>query len=202
MYLPSHFAVTDPARMMALMRAHPFAVVVGDPGGGDQAAHVPLIADRQGDGDAARIVLHGHVARANPIWRASRALAVFRGRHAYISAAWYGEADTVPTWNYQAVHVAGTLTPIDDAATERAWFERLGAEHDPLAARWWADLSSTAFDQLRQATVWFGIDGERVDGKFKLSQNHTPVRRARAMAALRAAGGEDRCAIAQAMEDA
>ncbi|HYE07092.1 MAG TPA: FMN-binding negative transcriptional regulator [Planctomycetota bacterium] len=201
MYLPSHFAVSDPARMTALMRAHPFAVVVADPGGGDQAAHVPLLVDRQPTADGGRIVLHGHVARANPIWRASRALAVFRGPHAYISAAWYGEPDTVPTWNYQAVHVAGPLTVIDDAQAERAWFERLGAEHDPLAAQWWAGLSAAVFDRLRQATVWFRIDGERVDGKSKLSQNHSPGRRARVVSALRAAGGEDRLAIAQAMED-
>ena len=39
---------------------------------------------------------------------------MFSGPHAYISPTWYNEENTVPTWNYVAVHVYGTVRIIDE----------------------------------------------------------------------------------------
>jgi transcriptional regulator len=127
-------------------------------------------------------------------------LAIFSGPHAYVSAAWYDEPDTVPTWNYLAVHAEGELTWIDDAMAGRALFARLAQAFDADGgAAWSARLSEAAFTRMQAGIAWFRLECVTVVGKAKLSQNHPPERRARAIAALRALGGEDGLAIAEAM---
>jgi transcriptional regulator len=196
MYLPAHFRLDDPAQQLALMRRHAFATVVATVDGAPEAAHLPLLVDRVGD----RFVIHGHVASGNALAKATSAMAVFAGPHAYVSSAWYEEPDTVPTWNYLAVHANGPLTWIADAGEQRALFERLIETFDPAnASTIWGRLSGPMFARLNQAIRWFRLDAARVEAKAKLSQNHAPARRARAIAALRAGGAPDQLAIAEAM---
>jgi transcriptional regulator len=179
MYLPSHFAWTDPADHLAFCRAHPFATVFAAGPGDPEAQHLPLLCDL----DQGRLVLHGHAALGDPLWRAPRALAVFSGPHAYVSAAWYGEADTVPTWNYLALHAAGPLRVIDDPGAVRALLARLAAA-DPEHAAWQDRLGADAYARLAAAVRWFRLDADRVEAKAKLSQNHAPARRERVIARL------------------
>ena len=147
-----------------------------------------------------RLVLHGHAARGNPLWRATRALAVFSGPHAYISAAWYDEPDVVPTWNYLAVHASGPLTVITDAAEVQALFARLAAAvGDPQADAWQQRLSPTVAAKLGGMIRWFRIDVERTEGKAKLSQHHSPARRQRLIAHLAASADPAARAVGAAM---
>jgi transcriptional regulator len=195
-YLPAHFRLDDPEQQLALMRRHAFAAVVATIDGALEAAHLPLLVDRV-DG---RFVIHGHVARGNALSKAASAMAVFAGPHAYVSSAWYEEPDTVPTWNYLAVHASGPLRWIDDAGRSRALFERLIREFDPANSETiWSRLGDEAFARLAKAIAWFRLDVERIEAKAKLNQNHAPARRARAIAALRAGGAPDQLAIAEAM---
>jgi transcriptional regulator len=195
-YLPAHFRLDDPEQQLALMRRHAFASVTAQVDGALEAAHLPLLSERR-DG---RFVIHGHVARGNALSRATSALAVFAGPHAYVSSAWYEEPDTVPTWNYLAVHASGPLRWIDDASEPRALFERMIREFDAANADTvWSRLSPAVFERLSKAIAWFRLEVERVEAKAKLSQNHAPARRARAITALRAGGTPDQLAIAEAM---
>jgi transcriptional regulator len=43
---------------------------------------------------------------------ASEVLVIFNGPHTYISSSWY-DHENVPTWNYIAVHVYGTVKLIE-----------------------------------------------------------------------------------------
>ena len=71
----------------------------------------------------AAAVLHGHVARANPVWRnvgeTSEVLAIFQGPNRYISPKWYPSKQehgkVLPTWNYLVVHARGRIRWHDDA---------------------------------------------------------------------------------------
>ena len=115
MYVPKHFAEDDPATLRAYIEANPFATIVTMLDGELIATHVPVLLD----GDAAAGgTLVGHVARANPHWRAfdgvTESLVIFAGPHAYVSPAWYTETPAVPTWNYTAVHVYGVAKAIED----------------------------------------------------------------------------------------
>lgn len=202
MYLPPAFAWTDIDSIAAFARANPFATIAHAGAGGLEAQHIPLLVDVV-DG---RLVLHGHVARADPLWRATQALAVFAGPHAYVSASWYDEPDTVPTWNYLAVHAHGAVTVVESIDATRALMDRLAATMEGEASRRWLDrLSAQVREKLETMIVWFRIDVDRLEAKAKLSQNHAPQRRRRAIAGLRGAGGDprtraDASAIADAME--
>src|SRR5205814_7596642 len=73
------------------------------------ASHLPLLLDSS---RGERGMLRGHLARANPQWQQFRpdqeVLALFQGPHAFVSSNWYEDpANSVPTWNYTAVHVYG-----------------------------------------------------------------------------------------------
>ena len=103
MYVPKHFAAEDRDALDAVIRANPFALLVGEMEGSPFATHLPFLLD----GDS----LLSHFARGNPHWKAidghTEMLAVFSGPHAYVSPRWYESEQAVPTWNYVAVHVYG-----------------------------------------------------------------------------------------------
>jgi transcriptional regulator len=171
MYVPKHFAMDDGAELSAFVRAYPFATVVSVFEGGIVATHVPVLLD----GDAApggRIV--GHFARANGHWRAfdgsSESLVIFGGPHAYVSPAWYNETPAVPTWNYAAVHVYGSVRAIEDPEAILPIMDRLIAAFDDQGYT----RDSVAADyreKMARGTVGFELTISRVEGKAKLSQN-------------------------------
>jgi transcriptional regulator len=211
MYTPEHFAEKDLHALHALMRAHSFALLTtarsGEP---PFATHLPFVLDAA-RGELGTLV--GHVARANAHWRhfdgKAQALAVFSGPHAYVSARWYPSAKQVPTWNYLAVHASGAPRVIDDPARVFELLRRLMAGHEaalPEAARGvgkgpreLADIPYAHLDKLMRSVVAFELPIERLEGKRKLSQNKKPNERRALVAGLRATGGADAAAIADAM---
>lgn len=183
MYLPPAFAETDPARIIGLIRANPFGLLVTTLGG-LAATHIPFVVTETETG----FVLGGHLAAANPQCGAlagAGALAVFGGPHAYISPSWYRTGPAVPTWNYAAVHVSGPLRPVEDTAEIAAMLRVLGA-HDPGF-----DLDRLP-DGYRAAMIAgiraFSLAPERVEAKWKMSQNRPVADRLGVIAALRSAG--------------
>ena len=171
MYVPKHFALDDPAELSAFVRANPFATIVSLLDGELIATHVPVLLD----GEAAPGgTLFGHFARANPHWRAldgaAESLVIFSGAHAYVSPAWYNESPAVPTWNYAAVHVYGSVRAIEDPEAILPVIDRLIATFDTQGYT----KNSVPQDyrtNLARGTVGFELTISRVDGKAKLSQN-------------------------------
>jgi len=188
MYLPSHFESRDEAALAALMSAHPLAQIVHvNAEGGLDADAVPLLWD------AERRTLRGHVARANPLWRAANGklvLAVFNGPNAYVSPNWYpskaGNHRAVPTWNYAVVHAHGTLHARDDAAWLAEFLPQLTARHEAKEPRPWslADAPADFLQQMMRAIVGIEIPVARLVGKVKASQNRGAADREGVAAAL------------------
>jgi transcriptional regulator len=82
-------------------------------------------------GDA--ITIQGHLARTNPQWRSlttQSALAVFTGPHAYVSPSLYDRRESVPTWNYLAVHAYGTVRLVEGVAAVTGMLDALIARHE------------------------------------------------------------------------
>jgi transcriptional regulator len=102
-YVPTAFAETDTTRLHEFIRRHSFSILTSFGEGGAIASHLPLLLDADA-GSPGQLL--GHMARANPQWRRvdGEVLAIFAGPHAYVSPSWYEEPNTVPTWNYVAVH--------------------------------------------------------------------------------------------------
>ena len=66
MYIPDMFRQVDTAAMQQLIAEQPLATLVMATDDGLEANHIPLYWV---DIDADTVVLRGHVAKANPMWR-------------------------------------------------------------------------------------------------------------------------------------
>ena len=204
MYLPKHFEQQDEQAMAQLLQLHPLATLAWQAGDGLSAEHLPLLWER-GPGDGAHGTLRGHVARANPVWRAAAdtaVLAVFQGPQAYITPSWYpSKAETakvVPTWNYAVVHMHGRLRITEDAAWLRALVERLTDTHEAARAQRWqvGDAPADYIEMMLRAIVGIEIEVTRLQGKWKVSQNRTAADRGGVAAGLGALHGDDVRAMA------
>ncbi len=178
MYTPPKFRVDDGDRAVELIQRHPFATLIGWDGDDPIATHVPLLLKRP---TPSSIVLLGHLARANPQAETltegrGRALAIFLGPHAYISAAWYSSA-SAPTWNYQAVHAYGHIEVVNgrvdlynllnDLVTH---FESTKAEEERYRLE---TMPEDQLDNMMRAVVGFRLHVDRIEAVEKLSQNKT-----------------------------
>jgi transcriptional regulator len=194
MYLPKHFAEDDAAEMHALMRAHPLATLVSHGPDGLNANHIPLLLADAGPCGT----LQGHVARANPLWKAGNVsgevLVVFQGDESYISPSGYAtkaeHGKVVPTWNYAAVHAYGEMKVIDDPAWILGQISALTATHEAALPQPWAvtDAPDDYIDKMLGTIVGIEITITRLLGKWKVSQNQPAANQASLIAALERAG--------------
>lgn len=176
MYVPQHFSA-DLECAYALMAEAPFATLVSADGEGKPfATHLPLIVSPD------RRQLLGHAAKANPHWRHwendDQALAIFHGPHAYVSPSWYANTQAVPTWNYTAVHVTGTVTAVHETAAKDALLRTLIDQMEPAFAERMQGMPAELLEGMRNAIVGLVIDIAHVEVKAKLSQNRSSADRA------------------------
>src|SRR4051794_31500014 len=179
MYVPEMFREDRTDVLQAAVRRIGFATLVTE---GLDANHLPMLLQ---DGEGGH-VLRGHVARANPVWKAGEgaALAIFLGPHAYVSPSWYPSkletGKAVPTWNYIAVHARGPLRWVQDADWLRANVTALSNAHEAPRAEPWAvsDAPASYVEALLRAIVGFELTIESLTGKYKLSQNRDAADRA------------------------
>lgn len=210
MYIPRHHAQPDTDALAALIASHALGAWVCQTAGGLVANHVPFHFDRQ------RGKLVGHVARANPVWRAlgegagagAPSVVMFQGPQAYITPGWYPSkrehGKAVPTWNYAVAHVHGRARAMDDPAWLRPMLEQLVNDHEASQASPWqvSDAPSDYIDRLLRAIVGIEIDVDRLEGKLKASQNGAAADRRGTVAGLHAAGGDERLAMAALVQAA
>lgn len=201
MFTPKHFQETRIDLLHDLVRSHPFATVVADGPDGLLVNHLPFAL---ADG-----VLQGHVARGNELVRMDGAevLLVFHGPHGYVSPNWYpSKHETgreVPTWNYAVVHVHGRLRVIDDATWLRGLLERLTDHHESRQPQPWkvSDAPADHIEKSLRAIVGLEVTIDRLEGKFKLSQNHPAANRRGVITGLRERADEGDLALAGLMAD-
>ncbi len=178
MYIPPPFAENDQARLFEMIERHSFGLLVSQDGEYPVATHLPLLVDRTG-GEQGRLL--GHMARANSHWRTlteQQVLCVFAGPHAYISPTWYEAENVVPTWNYVAVHAYGTCRLLEDPEDTRAILSDYVATYErSLPKPWTLDTGTNFFQKMAQMVVAFEIVITRLEGKWKLGQNHPAERR-------------------------
>ena len=200
MYLPTAFAEFDPAKLHDAIERHSFGLLVTQAGGRPFATHLPFLLERTAGPHG---TLVGHLARANPQWHdlaGQTALAVFSGPHAYVSPTWYEAEQVVPTWNYVAVHASGRFQAVEDADALAELLQRMvGVYEQRLPRPWSFDAADPAVRRRLAQVVGFRIPIDRIEGKWKLNQNHPAERRRNVVRALRERGGEDARAVADLM---
>lgn len=178
MYIPEHFQVTSEKDLHALIVSHPLGIIVTNGPQGMDANHIPFELEA---GQGPKGTLHGHVARANPVWREVRdgddVLVIFRAEHAYISPNWYPSKQenhkSVPTWNYSVVHVRGRIAVRDDERYVRGVVAKLTHHHEASQPQPWkmTDAPKDYIAAMVKAIVGIEIEITDIAGKFKLSQN-------------------------------
>ena len=201
MYVPTAFAETDPARLHEFIRRYSFAVLTSHGESGLIASHLPLLFDAEG-GPHGQLL--GHMARASPQWRDPRGevMAIFAGPHAYVSPSWYEEEGTVPTWNYVAVHAYGTFHVVEERGGLLDILRRSVVTYEsPRPEPWTFDESAPHVETMLKAIVGFRIEITRLEGKWKLSQNHSEERRRKVFRAMEARPDDDSRAIARLMTE-
>ncbi len=132
MYVPAHFAMTEP-EVAELLANAVTADLISPTDDGLLATFLPVLYDPVAGS------LLGHVARNNPHWRATggQSLAIVRGPDAYVSPRFYASkaehGRVVPTWNYITAHVYGHLVAHDDVEWLRTLVTRLTERHEAAA---------------------------------------------------------------------
>ncbi len=183
MYIPHANRIEETETMLTFMRQYSFATLVSVSEGSPFASHLPLtivnesVNERVNEDD--QVVLYGHFAKVNPHWRVhqqpSEVLVIFNGPHAYISPSQYDAQQSVPTWNYVAVHAYGQLRLLDPGEATLAVLEQLIAAHESSYQQQWESLPDTYKRSMLNGIVAFAINVTRLEGKSKLSQNKSVV---------------------------
>lgn len=173
MYVPTQFKPDDTA-VQELLTHHGAADLITTGPEGLEATLLPFVYD------ADHAVLLGHFARNNDHWKRAdgqRALVIARGPDSYISPSWYASkrehGRVVPTWNYMTAHVHGTVTIHDDVTWLDSLVRRLTDLHEAHRLTPWGvdDAPEKYINGQLRAIVGVEVRIDRIDAKFKLSQN-------------------------------
>ena len=186
MYTPPSFVENDRTTLHDFMDQNSFATLISNDDQESLASHLPLLIERE---LGTQGVLTGHFARANPHWQMAngqRVLIIFHGPHAYISPGWVQSTTMVPTWNYLAVHAYGVLRIVDEPNQVKDILTRMVSKYESLREQPWSmELADDGFiDNLTSAIVGFEVEIDRLEGKWKLSQNHPAERREQIISGL------------------
>lgn len=198
MYIPKHFTIQDEEKKYEIIEQNSFATLFSQHNGAPYATHLPLLLNRE------VLTLYGHFARPNDQWKDSgnqQVLAVFQGPHSYISPSWYETNKAVPTWNYVAVHVYGELEIVEDEQELIDSLQDLVHKYEnPKSTYSLNDVDPNYMEGLSRGIVGFKIKINKIEGKAKLSQNHSVERRELVIEELEKVGSEGSRGIAGLMK--
>ncbi|MDQ0429622.1 transcriptional regulator [Planomicrobium stackebrandtii] len=171
MYIPKYYKVNDVEEIREFVQLNSFGTLVTNRKGRPIATHLPLQLIKEDE----EYYITGHMAYGNPQWRtfdtSEEVLVMFQGPHAYISSSWY-EQENVPTWNYQAVHVYGPATILDEEALKQDLTKLLEKyekhRENPVL---WDKLSTSLLEKEIKGIVGFKIKIGEIQAAYKMSQN-------------------------------
>jgi transcriptional regulator len=199
-YIPEFNRQEDRAATLAFMRANPFAILVSNVSGVPFATHLPLLVNQAGD----ELIVRGHMAKANAHWKSMKeseeSLVIFHGPHAYISPSLYELRESVPTWNYAAVHVYGEPTLFSDESTLREALHQMIDTFESAYMAQWQELGQQYQSRMMKHIVGFDIKVKRLGSKFKLSQNRTRGEQARVIQSLNQSPDSNNSGVAKLMQ--
>jgi transcriptional regulator len=212
MYIPSNNQVDDwdeIQRFVSSIRSADLVTV--NPSGIPIATLMPLVwKDLNPDaGEFGKVVMH--MARGNEQWKfiepGTYGLAIVHGAQAYISPSNYSNKFTdrkvVPTWNYQSVHLTGTVEISEDTELLRAIVTELSNLHESTREEPWvvADSDPHYFELLLKGIVAVILNVDKVEAKYKISQNKSHEERERIIEDLYQSGIAGEEVIASKMQE-
>jgi transcriptional regulator len=198
MYVHKFNKQEDTAEVKNFIRHNGFGILVNQTAGKLWATHIPLQLSHDGQ------KLLGHISRANPQWKnfidQEEVMAIFNGPHTYISSSWYNH-ENVPTWNYIAVHVYGTVRIIEGDELYQSLkhlVDKYEAKSEkPVSIE---KMSSEYVHREMRGIVGFEITITDIHAAYKLSQNRDAENYHNVVEQLDKHGDYNAKAVAEAMK--
>lgn len=189
MYLPNHFKEHSPNQIRKLISENSFMTVISFSDNDILTInHFPIIYDNR---DKTNHTLIGHMSKGNHQWqdfqKNSKCTIIVQGPNTYISPTWYKSGNDVPTWNYSVVHLYGKIELINSYEGQVNILQQQSEFFENLYKSNWVfslpeDLSNEKL--LTETIISFKFHIERVEAKFKLSQNRSAEDRQGVIAGL------------------
>jgi transcriptional regulator len=198
MYIPKQNLITDKQEALSFMQRYSFATIVTVNNNIPSATHLPFIVSER-DG---QIILVSHFAKANPQADEivdGNPLVIFAEPHAYISPKHYDQVNSVPTWNYIAIHAYGKATLIERVEKKVELLEQTIRFYEADYLKQWASLPHDFKLKMMNGITGFEIIVDDLQAKKKLSQNKSVEERERIITDLISKPDSNEKAIAEYM---
>ena len=200
MYIPPHSLIEDLQEIHSFIEKNSFAILVTNNHGTINATHIPVLIEKN---EGSYGTLYCHIAKANSQWKDfdKEALVIFPGAHHYISSSWYETDQSVPTWNYIAVHAYGEMEIVNDREEKIRIVKDLVKFFEGEGSTYSTDnLQERYFEGLLKGIIAFRISITKLEGKQKLSQNRSKESQKRVISELEKAGNDNAKQIAELMK--
>ena len=153
---------------------YPFAFLAGcDIENQAVATQLPLFIENK----KGKQVLRGHIMKGNDHHKAflnnEDVLAIFTGKHTYVSGTWYSNPNTPSTWNYMSVHIKGKIRFVKEEELKEILrrvslhFEEQGQQ----SPTYYDNLPLSFQQKALRLIAGFEIEIFETDTVFKLSQD-------------------------------
>jgi transcriptional regulator len=182
MYIPQQFQFEGDK--ISFMKRYSFATMVTNRGDLPIATQLPFTVEVREDS----IYLSAHFSAVNEQVKCLEhglSLVIFSEPHAYISPTLYDKRDSVPTWDYVAVHAYGEARILEEEGAKRKSLEDLIAFYEPSYKEQWDGLSEKYKTGMMKGIVAFELRITDLQARKKLSQNKSTVEKERIIARLR-----------------
>lgn len=197
------FRKEQEARNIAFIRQRGFGTLAINAEEGPLLSHIPF---RLLDDDK---TVELHLVRSNPILQLIKtpqnAVISVLGGDSYISPDWYKIDDQVPTWNYVAVHVRGTLSILPQDQIHDVLAGLTASMEERLAPKkpWISDkMDQEAYERMLRQIVPVKMSISKIDSTWKLNQNKADEVRLKAADAVSENGiGSELDWLSQMMRD-
>ena len=167
-YPPPYHQSRDREKMIAVIKAYPFGMLVSVLDGQPLITHIPIIYNE----DSGRLV--AHIDKYNPqvgtLKDGNEVTVVFRGPDTYISPSVY-TTKQLPTWNYIYVHIKGIIRRINDPEAAKETMVAMTHFLEKPEHKFVLEKDNTRMHRVINYIQAFDIEITHWEGKFKLSQD-------------------------------
>ncbi|PWV48903.1 FMN-binding negative transcriptional regulator [Chitinophaga sp. S165] len=184
MYTPKGFEFDNEADKIAFMKQYSFATIINAINGVPVATQLPFVVDDS----AGKLLISSHFALANEQAGnigENTSLVIFTGPHGYISPSHYDKWESVPTWDYMAVHAYGKARIVHDESGKMKILEQMIGYYEQDYLKQWNDLPEKYKKGMLRGIVAFELEVTNLQGQKKLSQNKSSEERKRIIAHLK-----------------
>lgn len=170
MYIPKLNRLEDTKEIISFIDRFSFGLLLSRNDNRILGTHIPIISNC----NPQNLKLYAHISVANNQWKYiedQEVLIIFSEPHAYISTKNYNKQETVPTWNYMAVHVYGKVNILLENHEIKDVIDQTITKYEIDYLEKWRNLSEEFRNRMLKGIVTFRIDILEIEGKAKLSQN-------------------------------